>query len=186
LRAAEGNAILAQRLGLNLVSFHAGFLPHEPGHPLRLTMIDRLRQVAGVFAARGVGVALETGQESATTLLSVLAELNHGLQPAQRIGVNFDPANMILYGMGDPIDSLSSLMPHVRHIHIKDATPSNASVWGTEVPVGAGSVDWNAFFGILKQRGYSDNLAIEREAGDQRIEDVRRALAVIQPLAPTF
>lgn len=185
-RAAEGNAILAQRLGLRLVTFHAGFLPHEPDHPLRLTMIDRLRQLAGVFAARGVAIALETGQESAPTLLSVLDEINHALPPFQRIGVNFDPANMILYGMGDPIEALASLMPHVRQVHIKDATPSNAPVWGTEVAVGTGQVDWPRFFQVLGQHGYRADLVIEREAGDSRIEDVRKALHVILPLAASL
>ncbi|GJQ30479.1 MAG: hexulose-6-phosphate isomerase [Phycisphaerae bacterium] len=180
-RAAEANAALAQRLGLSLVTFHAGFLPHERGDALRRTMIDRVRQLAQLFAARGVRLALETGQESADTLLDVLAELNASLATRWHVGVNFDPANMILYGMGDPIDALRRLLPHVRQVHVKDALPTKTpGSWGEEVPVGTGRVDWPAFFALLRE--YPVPMAIEREAGEARVEDIRTAASLIRRL----
>ncbi|MFZ4576545.1 MAG: sugar phosphate isomerase/epimerase family protein, partial [Phycisphaerales bacterium] len=95
------------------------------------------------------------------------------------VGVNFDPANMILYGMGDPVESLRALMPHVMQVHLKDATPSaTPGQWGAEVPLGAGAVDWSSFFATLRAAGYAGDLCIEREAGEQRIEDIRTALAL--------
>jgi L-ribulose-5-phosphate 3-epimerase len=168
---ARGNAALAQQLGLQLVTFHAGFIPHDPTDPERSQMMDRLREVADIFAEQGCQVALETGQESAETLSEVLQEMNH-----PGIGVNFDPANMILYGMGEPVASLDLLSPWVRQIHIKDAHPSTvAGEWGAEVPVGTGSVDWQQFFSVVKTRQLEVDLVIEREAGDDRIGDVKIA-----------
>ena len=176
LKAAEANAALAKRLGLGLVTFHAGFLPHEPRDAERLRMIERLRAVADVFAASGVSVALETGQESAETLIGVLRDLN---RPG--IGVNFDPANMILYGMGEPVAALQRLAPWVRQVHIKDATPAaRGGEWGTEVPAGGGAVAWTRFFGVLRQSLPAVNLVIEREAGNDRVGDVRIARRLVE------
>jgi sugar phosphate isomerase/epimerase len=168
--AARETAALAARLGLELVSFHAGFLPEEPGLE-RARLVDRLRAVADLFAAEGVRIALETGQESAGTLLEILAELE---RPA--VGVNFDPANMLLYGTGDPVAALRALAPRVLQVHLKDARRSGVpGEWGTEVPLGQGEVDWPAFFAVLAERGLDCDLVIEREAGGERVEDVRAA-----------
>lgn len=175
LRAAHENAALARRLGIGLVTFHAGFLPHDQRDAERATMLDRLRQIAAVFAACGVKVGLETGQESAATLLGVLEELR------APIGVNFDPANMILYGMGEPVGALRVLARHVVQIHIKDAVPAKAAgSWGEEVVAGTGAVDWGAFFGVYREAGLACDLIIEREAGERRVEDAREAVRVVR------
>ncbi|MDX2133088.1 MAG: sugar phosphate isomerase/epimerase family protein [Planctomycetota bacterium] len=180
-RATEANAALAQRLGLSLVTFHAGFLPHDLT-PERRTMVDRVRQLAQLFASRGVRLALETGQETAETLIDVLQSVNASLPTRWQVGVNFDPANMILYGMGDPIDALRMLRSHARQVHAKDATVATTpGEWGTEVPVGAGQVDWREFAHVL--RGFEGSVIIEREAGETRVEDVRRAAEVLRQTA---
>lgn len=176
LAAAEANAALARRLGLSLVTFHAGFLPHDPRDPIRAVMLDRIRRLADVFAAQGVAVALETGQETADTLVQVLRDLDH-----PNVGVNFDPANMILYGMGDPQGALGFLLPYVRQVHIKDARASAVSGrWGTEVPVGQGQVDWDEFFAILHDASLSVDMLIEREAGSSRVADVITARSMAE------
>jgi sugar phosphate isomerase/epimerase len=177
-RAARETAALAARLGLGLVSFHAGFLPEEAGAE-RAQLVERLRAVADLFAAEGVRIALETGQEGADTLLALLAELE---RPA--VGVNFDPANMLLYGTGDPVAALRALAPRVLQVHLKDARRSGVpGEWGTEVPLGQGEVDWPAFFAVLAERGLDCDLVIEREAGGERIEDVRAARELALRLA---
>lgn len=182
LRAAEGNAIFAARLGIPLVTFHAGFLPHDAGDPLRARMVDRLKQIAEVFAARNVRVAFETGQEDAETLLGVLKQLNAELPAKARVGVNFDPANMILYAMGDPIEALRKLAPHVRQIHIKDALPTKTpGTWGSEEVVGTGAVDWPRFFDAA--RGLNVDFMIEREAGEQREKDIASARELVARVA---
>lgn len=167
LAAARDHARLAPRLGIRLVTFHAGFLPHERGDRERAVMLERLRTLVDVFAAEGVRVGFETGQESAATLAGVLAELD---RPAA--GVNFDPANMLLYGMGDPVAALAELAPRVVQIHVKDATRSRlAGSWGTEVRAGTGEVDWKRFFGVLAEAGLEIDLMIEREGDSDRVPD---------------
>ena len=183
LEAAGANAELARRLGIGLVTFHAGFLPHEPGSPLRAEMLERVRDIADEFAQRGVRVALETGQETAATLLGVLEELRGvtGVEGAAYVGVNFDPGNMILYGMGDPVEALRVLAPHVAQVHIKDALPAReAGTWGEEVTAGTGSVDWERFFAVVRDALPTVGLMIEREAREDRVSDIRAAAAMLR------
>jgi sugar phosphate isomerase/epimerase len=171
LANARQDARIARELGLPLVTFHAGFLPHERRDPERTKLVTRLRTVVDVYADQGVRLGFETGQETAATLLEFLDELD---RPAA--GVNFDPANMILYGMGDPVAALRALGPRVLQVHVKDALPAaRPGTWGEEVPVGAGAVDWPAFFATLDAVQPTVDLVIEREAGEQRVADVRRA-----------
>lgn len=174
LAAAKANALLSARLGLKLVTFHAGFIPHHAGEERRV-MIERLRTLADIFDDRGIRVALETGQESAQTLLGALEELN---RPS--VGVNFDPANMILYGMGNPVQALKALAPRVAQIHIKDAVPTTKpGTWGEEVCAGAGAVDWSAFFDTVAMQKLPVDLVIEREAGNNRVSDAAAARALV-------
>ncbi|MBC7833647.1 MAG: TIM barrel protein [Phycisphaerales bacterium] len=172
LAAAPRVADAAAALHLPLVTFHAGFIPHDRHDSLRSVMIDRLRHFAAIFAKRGVAIALETGQESPAALLELLREL-------PEIGVNFDPANIILYGQGDPTAALRLLLPHLAQVHLKDALPTaTPGTWGAEVPVGRGGVDWPSFFDHLGANHPSINLVIEREAGERRIDDIRAAASL--------
>lgn len=178
LAAAEANAALAERLGLRLVTFHAGFIPHDEGDPERGKLIERCREIVEVFKARDIAIALETGQEAADTLLPVLERLKAA---GAGVGVNFDPANMILYGMGDPIEAITRLRTYVRQIHIKDARPTETpGTWGAETPAGRGAVDWDAFFRFYRESGLSCDLVVEREGGDRRVEDVRAGAALVR------
>lgn len=176
-RHAARVAELASQHGIHLVTFHAGFLPHEPNDPERRKLLDRLRIIAKLFQDYGVELALETGQETAATLSAALDEL-----ACPNVGVNFDPANMILYGMGDPVSALRHLVKHVRQLHIKDAMASPiAGEWGAEVPAGEGDVDWPGVFKAIGSVTRPIDLVIEREAGHRRVQDVRTALRLIRP-----
>lgn len=176
LRAAERNAGIAAELGLRLVTFHAGFIPHDPAEAQRTVIIDRLRQLSDVFAASGVRVAFETGQETADTLLSALDDLDR-----PQVGVNFDPANMILYGMGDPVEALRRLALRIAQIHVKDAVATaTPGTWGREVRVGTGDVHWPAFFAAMRERGIECDLMVEREAGEDRIADMIAARELVE------
>ncbi len=175
LERAQQVAWIAEALGMELVTFHAGFIPHDAGDPERATMVERVRTVADIFADHGVRLGLETGQESAETLVELLDELDR-----KNVGVNFDPANMILYGMGDPIAALRTLLPRVVQVHLKDATATaTPGTWGDEVPVGTGDVDWHAFGDVLGSAGRPIDVLFEREAGEQREHDIRHGLGVI-------
>jgi sugar phosphate isomerase/epimerase len=172
-RAAEV-AALAGRQGIRLVTFHAGFIPHEAGAE-RDRLFARLRDIAALFRAHGARIAFETGQESAETLAHALDLLGDA-----SIGVNFDPANMILYGMGDPVAAVRALAPRIAQVHIKDALPTaTPGTWGSEVRVGTGAVDWKAFLAEIDRVPATIRLAVEREAGEDRVGDIRAALELL-------
>lgn len=165
LAAARELADIAGELGLGLVTFHAGALS---GDPRRVALVQRLRGLAEIYGARGARVALETGQEPAPVLEGILHELEPG-----GVGVNFDPANMILYGSGDPVTALSALAGRVLQVHIKDALPAaHPDAWGDEVPVGKGAVDWASFVDALRRCRSVETLVIERESGADRLADI--------------
>ena len=161
-------------LGLTDLTLHAGFLP-EVDAPERKAMLDTLAQAAQLAAEKGVTLAFETGQETAELLRRTLDDLK-----SPNLKVNFDPANMILYDMGDPIRAVEILGPDIRSVHLKDARrPRARGQWGEEVPLGEGEVDLPRFLQALERVGYAGSFAIEREVGDQagRLRDVATGLA---------
>lgn len=174
-RNIQGLVPVMQQFDIKLITFHAGFLPDDKNAPTFATLLQRIGQIADLCAEQGVELGFETGQESAETLKQFLDELG---RPG--VGVNFDPANMILYAKGDPVQAARILGPSLKQIHLKDAVPAKTpGSWGKEVPVGTGAVDWPAFFTTLNELGYAGNMVIEREAGDQRIPDIRQAIVFL-------
>jgi sugar phosphate isomerase/epimerase len=164
-------------LGLTDLMFHAGFLP-EPGDPARHGLLDTLAKAAQLAADKGVTIAFETGQETAELLRRTLDDLK-----APNAKVNFDPANMLLYDMGDPIRAIEILAPDIRSVHVKDAKrPTTRGQWGEEVLLGEGEVDIRRFIAALKDVGYTGSLVVEREVGDQaaRLRDVAHGLAFLR------
>ena len=177
-RNIQAVAGIAEKIGLKLVTFHSGFLPHEASDPSFPKLLKRITLIAGLFAAKGIEVGFETGQEEAETLRAFLERLN---QP--NVGVNFDPANMILYDKGDPIAALRVLGPWLKQCHIKDATKTKTpGTWGKEVVAGTGQVDWRAFFQTLDELRFQGSFAIEREAGEQRIADISAGRQFIEQI----
>lgn len=180
-KRAQVAASTAKQLGMNLVTTHAGFLPHDKNDPTFNKLIDRVVKIARVFADNGVTLAFETGQETAETLQMFLAELDR--RGATNTGINFDPANMILYNMDEPVEALRQVITRVKHIHIKDAIRTKVKgEWGQEVVVGTGQVDWKAFLKTLADGDYKGYLMIEREAGDDRVGDMRTAMTYLEKL----
>ncbi len=176
LAHAEAVASLAADEGIDLVTFHGGFIPEDRADPERAKLLERLRIVADIFAKRQLRLSFETGQETAQTLVEALDDLG-----CPNVGVNFDPANMILYGKGDPIDALRLLGPQVVQVHVKDAVPTTTpGTWGTEVPVGEGAVDWQAFFEVALALDPPVNFIIEREAGADPSADIPEARELIE------
>jgi sugar phosphate isomerase/epimerase len=174
LAAARANAAIAAELGLPMITFHAGILPHDRKDPRRKVVLDRVRAVAGCFEERGIAVALETGQETAATLMDALAEL-------PTLGVNFDAANMILYGKGDPAEAVKTLAPKIVQFHVKDAIPTKTpGTWGTEVPQGTGAVGWPKFLALVRSLGLDRDFLIERESGHDRAGDIVNARILVE------
>jgi L-ribulose-5-phosphate 3-epimerase len=169
-------AHLAADLGVRAVSLHAGFIPPSSDHRYP-AIVKRFVDVAGEFKKLGVRMLMETGQERSTDLLQFINDIN-----SPSVGVNFDPANMLLYGAGDPIEAIATLGRHIRHVHIKDArTSTHPGVeWGKEVPVGEGDVKMHAFLRALSDAEYTGPLIIEREAGKDRVTDVQAAIDTLE------
>jgi L-ribulose-5-phosphate 3-epimerase len=169
-------------LGLTSLTLHAGFLP-AVDDPTRPALLDTLARAADLAAARGVTLAFETGQETAVLLRRTLDDLK-----APNLKVNFDPANMLLYDMGDPIRAVEILAPDIHSVHVKDARrPTTPGAWGEEVPLGQGQVNIKKFVQALQRVGYTGPLVVEREVGDQagRLRDVAHGLAYLRNcLAP--
>jgi sugar phosphate isomerase/epimerase len=164
-------------LGLTDLTLHAGFLP-EAGDPGRKSMLDTLAKAGQMAADKGVTLAFETGQESALLLRLTLDDLK-----SPNLKVNFDPPNMLLYDMGDPIHAIEILGPDIRSVHVKDAKrPTIPGQWGEEVPLGQGEVDIHRFVKTLKAIGYNGPLVVEREVGDQagRLNDVKQGLEFLR------
>ena len=164
-------------LGLADLMLHAGFLP-EIDDPGRTAMLDTLAQAGELSAKHGVTLAYETGQETADLLRKTLDDLN-----SPNLKVNYYPANMLLYDMGDPIRAVEILGPDIRSVHVKDALrPIIPGKWGQEVPLGQGAVNIRKFVQTLKAVGYTGPLVVEREVGDQagRLRDVAHGLGYLR------
>ena len=103
-------------LGVTDLMLHAGFIP-EVGEPERKPFLDTLTKVSQLAAEKKITIAFETGQESSALLRRTLDDLK-----CPNLKVNFDPANMILYGAGEPIAALEKLGHKVKSVHCKDGT----------------------------------------------------------------
>lgn len=173
-------------LGLADLTLHAGFLP-EADDPDRPALLAALAEAGRMAGDRGVTIAFETGQEAALLLRMTLDELG-----SPHLMVNFDPANMLLYDMGDPLHAVEVLAGRIRSVHLKDARrPAIPGNWGQEVPLGRGEVDIPRFIRALRAQGYAGPLMVEREvgAGPARLADIRAGLelarrALAEPVSP--
>ena len=161
-------AKLSAELKSPVLTLHAGFL--DESDPVALKKYtDRVKFIVDTCGEAGVTVAFETGQETAEDLAKFMPTVPGA-------GVNFDPANMILYAKGNPVEAVRTLAPWIRHVHLKDAVlTKKPGTWGTEVPWGDGEVDAPRFLAELKAAGYKGNFAIEREGGDNRPGDIALA-----------
>jgi sugar phosphate isomerase/epimerase len=170
---------LTRELGVRLLTTHVGFIPPSSS-PRYQVMLARIGELATSLGDMGIELTMETGQENAAELLQFINDMS-----TRNVHVNFDPANMILYGAGDPVDAIRTLGRHIRHVHVKDATRSAQPgvQWGEEVPFGTGVVIVKEFLAALHAVGYAGPLVIEREAGNNRVQDVRTAIRTLQTTA---
>jgi L-ribulose-5-phosphate 3-epimerase UlaE len=172
---------LTKKLEVEFLSFHFGFLDFS-NRAYMAGFKDKVKLLADNAGENGITILMETGQETATELRRFMTELNH-----KALGVNFDPANMILYGKGNPLDAVEILMPWVRHVHIKDAVGSPVpGQWGKEVVWSTGQVDAGRFLGKLKQFGYNGALAIERESGKDRLIDIETTIDKLESYSAQY
>ena len=175
-------ADIAKVLGCDRIGIHIGFIPHETDSDDYRDLVATLAELADYLKAQGQAFHLETGQEKADGLLQFLQDVGR-----DNIFINFDPANMILYGSGEPIPALKKLGKYVRSCHCKDAKWSDkpGETWGCEVPFGTGDVNAKAFLETLKEVGYEGPLTIEREIPaepERQKAEISQAMDLIESL----
>jgi sugar phosphate isomerase/epimerase len=183
---------LAAELGVPSFACHIGFVPENKSTPDYAAVRDMVRRVCDYTAQKKMTFALETGQEPAHALKEFIQDVGR-----DNLRINFDPANLILYGTGDPIEALGALAPWVVSVHVKDgkwpASDKPGSL-GTEMPLGEGAVGMDRFVAKLKAIGYRGPLTIEREValeqemddrhkeGLSHLSDIRNAISLLEKL----
>lgn len=168
----------AAAAGIPGVLLHMGFLPHDPCDPIHKQMVAAVGCLADMANAKGLFLGLETGQETAEELLAFIDELGR-----PNVNINFDPANLILYGKSDPNAALKILGKHLVSCHAKDGIwPTEEGQLGSEMPLGQGQVNIPEFVATLKAVGFTGPIVIEREAGDDRIGDIQRGRELLEGL----
>lgn len=171
---------LAAALGVKIVTFHMGFLPEDPEDATYQRMLDALSDVAQYAATKSVTISLETGQESAEELLALIGRVN-----GAEVKVNFDMANLVLYGKDDPPSALRKLLGKTTSIHIKDGTlPADADHLGQEQRLGEGVANVKECLRILKEAGFDGPLVIEnyvaRRYQSEPVDELRRARSFVE------
>jgi L-ribulose-5-phosphate 3-epimerase len=172
----------AHEVGIKSIACHIGFVPHDRNHALYREIRNLTRDICDHCGRLEQSFTLETGQEPADILHQFIDEVQRS-----NLKINFDPANMILYGTGDPIKAFRALSKHVTSVHCKDGDwppQDQPDALGTEKPLGRGSVNVPSFIATLKDVGYKGILSLEREELDQqqRAADIRSGITLLKQL----
>ena len=168
--------------GIPAVLAHFGFIPENPNDDLYGEFIDVMKDVAGYASSRSIEVHFETGQETPITLLRAITDIGY-----DNLGVNYDTANLILYGKANPVDGLEVIGNYVRSLHAKDGLyPTDPHQLGRETPIGDGWVDFPAVISKLKAFQFKGHITIEREiSGEQQVKDILAAKEYLSNLIKT-
>lgn len=172
-------ADFAKKVGVSTITTHVGFIPESPTNPLYPGLIEALRQVVDYCRVLDLTFCFETGQETPTTLLRTIEDLG-----GKNLGINLDPANLLMYGRANPVDALDVFGRYVVGVHAKDGEyPTNGRELGVEKPLGEGRVNFPLLVSKLKSLGYTGALTIEREiSGPKQIADIKRAIQLLSAL----
>jgi len=179
LKMLKKGSDFAAKIGVRDLTTHVGFIPEDPNHPEYRSLVTTLRDLAHHCQGNGQNFLFETGQETPITLLRIIEDI--GLD---NLGINLDPANLILYGKANPVDALDVFGKYVKGVHAKDGLyPTSGRYLGQEVPLGQGKVNFPAFITRLKEVGFDGPLTIEREISvDEQTADIRTAKALLEKL----
>ncbi len=175
-------ADFAKQLGCDVAALHLGFIPEDHSDELYPQVVEVTRDVCNHCKANGQALHLETGQESADGLLRFIGDVG-----VDNLKVNFDPANMILYGTGEPIEAVKKIGSLVGSVHCKDGkwADNPGQEWGQETPLGEGDVGMENFLRALDEIGYAGPLTIEREIPqepERQKAEIGGAVALLEEL----
>lgn len=173
VRAAD----FARLAGITDVMTHVGFIPENPATGEYTELLAAVTWVAKAFQERGIHFNFETGQETPITLMRTIWDMD-----LPNVGVNLDPANLLLYGKANPVDAVSIYGRAIRGLHVKDGCyPTDGRHLGREMPVGEGNVHFDRLIPALQAQGFTGPYIIEREIeGDQQRRDIIKARQVLE------
>jgi len=177
LIAAAG---VCARLGVADIITHCGYIPENPLSEAYHEIVSILRYVCGIYKKEGLYFNFETGQETPVTLLRLICDVGTG-----NLGVNLDPANLLMYGKANPVDSLDIIGKYVRCLHAKDGEyPTDGRSLGVEKPIGKGRVNFPALIAKLKSIGFDGPVIIEREIpeGPEQEKDILESKECLEKL----
>ncbi len=179
LKLAKEFSDMVRDMGVNSITSHVGFIPDDPNDPVYISFIDVMKELAEHCAKNGQIFCFETGQELPSTLKRTIRDVGTG-----NLGINLDPANLILYGKADPLDAVEIFGEYVRGMHAKDGVwPNRDEYLGHETPLGEGRVRFHLLMPRLKEKGFRGPVTIEREiTGPQQKIDILRAKEMLEPL----
>ena len=165
------------------VATHVGYMPENPYDPNYAGVLVCLKELVKQCKENGQNFLFETGQETPVTLKRAIQDIEKELGKGN-VGINLDPANLVLYGKANPVDALEVFGEYVMGIHGKDGKyPTDGHMLGDEVPLGQGKVNYPAFVAKLKEIGYAGDITIEREiSGEEQKKDIVMAKAVLDEL----
>lgn len=177
LAALKRWADFAVWIGAPAIITHCGFIPENMTDPQYEPVVEAIREIAVYCKERGLEFWFETGQETPVVLLRTIERIGTG-----NLGINYDPANLIMYGKANPIDALDIIGPYIRNIHVKDGLyPTDGENLGLEVKAGEGKVRYPEFVKKLLEMGFEGEWIIEREIhGEQQAIDIRSTVEALR------
>jgi sugar phosphate isomerase/epimerase len=165
---------MAYDLGPRIVTIQAGSVAGEDDDP-RLRMLREALVALALHGDRvGTILALETGLESGETLAKFLARFDTG-----SLGVNFDPANLLMNGF-KPFEDVRALADQVVQVHARDARRHGPSRVAQEVPLGHGEIDWMNLLGLLDEAAFRGWVVVVRDAGNQRLQEIQEGVTFLR------
>ena len=173
-------ADFTEQLGVENMATHVGFIPENPSTEAYKSLLSVIKFIANYCKEKNIHFNFETGQETPTTLMRMITDTGNDY-----VGINLDPANLIMYGKGNPVDALDLFGSRVRGVHVKDGDYPTGSFYelGKERVVGEGSVNYPVFLPKLLKNGYTGDLYIEREiSGEQRIKDIIKTIDYVRQM----
>jgi L-ribulose-5-phosphate 3-epimerase len=184
LKTLIAGASFAHELGVSFLATHVGYLPENPFDPNYVGTIAALKELVAACAKKGITFLFETGQETPTTLLRAIQEINK-----PNVGINLDSANLIMYGKANPCDALDVFGQYVKQLHGKDALyPTDGRYLGMEKRLGEGKVNYPVLLWKLKQLGFDGDITIEREIqeGEEQNQDIRDGKLYLEGILKTL
>ena len=176
MEALKRGAWFAKQLGVSDIITHVGFIPENPSTTEYRETVVAIRDVALYCKDLGIYFDFETGQETPITLIRAIEDI--GLD---NLGINLDPANLLLYGKANPVDAVDIYKGLIRSVHVKDGKyPTDGRHLGEETPVGEGLVNFPVLIDKLIKYGYKGPLIIEWEiSGPQQKKDILKAKDIL-------